>query len=311
MKFFKSITNTYNKLSNWGKILFFVLLLLIVVIFFKSIKKDVHLEGFQQMDNFVLKTGEGIYDDFYADIYDYLVYNNLKDDYEVGQIINKTKPTSESIILDLGSGTGHHVAELASQGYNVIGLDNSSAMVKKAKENFPNYKFLQGDMTNSMQFNSGSFTHIMCLYFTIYYVKDKAQFFNNCYNWLMPGGYLIVHLVDRELFDPILPPGNPLLMVSPQRYAKQRITQTKITFNDLHYSADFKLDSASNKATFDEKFKFKDSGKVRKNQHVFYMEDVNQIVQMAQNTGFILEGQVDLLQCHYEYQYLYIFTKPN
>ena len=43
-------------------------------------------------------------------------------------------------------------------------------------------------------------------------------------DWLMPGGYLIVHLVDRESFDPILPPGNPLYVVSPQKYAKERIT---------------------------------------------------------------------------------------
>ena len=52
----------------------------------------------------------------------------------------------------------------------------------------------------------------------------------------MPGGYLIVHLVDRESFDPILPPGNPLYVVSPQKYAKERITKTKVHFNDFIYS---------------------------------------------------------------------------
>ena len=40
--------------------------------------------------------------------------------------------------------------------------------------------------------------------------NNKQTFFNNCMDWLMPGGYLIIHLVDREKFDPILPPGNPL-----------------------------------------------------------------------------------------------------
>ena len=58
-------------------------------------------------------------------------------------------------------------------------------------------------------------------------------------NWLMPGGKLIVHLVDRDKFDPILPPGNPLYIVSPQKYAKERITKTKITFNEFLYNSNF------------------------------------------------------------------------
>jgi hypothetical protein len=86
-------------------------------------------------------------------------------------------------------------------------------------------------------------------------------------DWLMPGGYLIVHLVDRETFDPILPPGNPLYIVSPQKYAKERITKTKVNFNQFVYNADFKLNEGSNIAIFDEKFKFND-GKVRKQEHV-------------------------------------------
>ena len=41
------------------------------------------------------------------------------------------------------------------------------------------------------------------------------------------------------------------------------------------------------------------------------MEDKDEIVQLALSSGLILEGQVDLIECQYEYQYLYIFTKPN
>jgi hypothetical protein len=149
------------------------------------------------------------------------------------------------------------------------------------------------------------------MYFTIYYFEDKTQFFNNCFNWLMPGGFLIVHLVDRDKFDPILPPGNPLLYISPQRYAKERITSTKVKFTDFSYSADFKFDNANNKAFFTEKLKNDNDGKVRKNEHTLYMSDLEEIVDEAQACGFIVEGKIDLLQCQYEYQYLYIFVKPN
>ncbi len=37
---------------------------------------------------------------------------------------------------------------------------------------------------------------------------------------------------------------------------------------------------------------------------------ITDIVNYAKSAGFIVQGQVDLLQCAYEYQYLYIFQKP-
>jgi len=306
----KSISNIYNKMSNFGKILIFITLFLILIVLFKSINTT-NKEGYEQNDIFLFKQDSEIYDDFYADIYDYLVFNNLKDDYEVGYIMNSASPSSQSKILDIGCGTGHHVSSLGAKGLDVLGIDISPSMIKKAKTNFPDYKFLLGDALNNQLFESNSFTHILCMYFTIYYFKDKAQFFNNCFKWLMPGGYLIVHLVERDHFDPILPPGNPLLYISPQRYAKERITSTKVKFTDFSYSANFQLDDANDKALFVEKFKNDSDGKVRKNEHTLYMPDVQQIVDEAQACGFIVESKADLLQCQYEYQYLYVFVKPN
>ena len=308
-KVFKSLGTAYNKCSLWCKILMFISLLLLLVLVFKGF--DNKKEGFEQRDQFLIKSGSDIYDDFYANIYDYLVFNNLKDDYEVGYIINSTSPSSQSKILDIGCGTGHHVSSLGSKGLDVLGIDISPSMIKKAKNNFPDYKFNVGDASNNHLFESNSFTHILCMYFTIYYFKDKRQFFNNCFKWLMPGGYLIVHLVERDHFDPILPPGNPLIYISPQRYAKERITSTKVKFMDFSYSANFQLDDANDKALFVEKFKNDSDGKVRKNEHTLYMPDIQQIVDEAQGCGFILESKADLLQCQYEYQYLYVFVKPN
>ena len=309
LKLIKSLGAAYNKCSLWCKILMFISLLLLLVLVFKGF--DNKKEGFEQRDQFLIKSGSDIYDDFYANIYDYLVFNNLKDDYEVGYIMNSLSPSSKSKILDIGCGTGHHVSSLGSKGLDVLGIDISPSMIKKAKNNFPDYKFNVGDASNNHLFESNSFTHILCMYFTIYYFKDKRQFFNNCFKWLMPGGYLIVHLVERDHFDPILPPGNPLIYISPQRYAKERITSTKVKFMDFSYSANFQLDDANDKELFVEKFKNDSDGKVRKNEHTLYMPDVQQIVDEAQACGFIVESKADLLQCQYEYQYLYIFVKPN
>ena len=313
MKIIKSLSNCYKKMSNFGKILLFIALLLIVVVFFKT--SHAMKEGMSNVntvtDKFVFKQGNAVYDDFYANIYDYLVFNRIKNDYEVGTIINSTIPNEKSVIADIGCGTGHQAAELNSKNLEVMGIDISPSMIKKAKETFPDIqdKFKVGDGLDGTLFRNDSLTHILCLYFTIYYMNDKMKFFYNCMDWLMPGGYLIVHLVDKYKFDPILPPGNPLYIVSPQKYAKERITSTKITFNDFIYNSNFKLDDNDN-ATFNEKFKFNDNT-IRKQEQKLYMEDLPTIVNMAQDAGFILHAKVDMVKCAYEYQYLYIFTKPS
>lgn len=305
----KSLMKFYKKISTVGKVLLFVALLLIIVVFFNSPEFNIK-EGYEQNDTFLFKKGPEIYDGFYATIYDQLVFNNLKDDYEITQIVNRTTPTSASVILDVGSGTGHHVAKMAEKGLNAVGIDNSQAMVKQAKENYPQYDFQLGSALDINQYKNNSFTHILCLYFTIYYFENKETFFNNCMEWLMPGGYLILHLVDREKFDPILPPGNPLYIVSPQKYAKERITHTKITFNNFVYTSNFNLEANKDVATFEEKFKFND-GKVRKQEHLFYMEDSQDILTKAADAGFIVQGKIDLVSCAYPNQYMYILVKPS
>jgi SAM-dependent methyltransferase len=304
MKILKSITKFYNKLSTFGKILIFLAIMLALVIMFKSSK-----EGMIDNTQVIFKTGDAIYDEFYASVYDYLVYSTAKNNYEVGTIINSTNPTEASIIADIGCGTGHHVDEFKGKGFKVIGVDKSPAMIQEAKTNYPNGDFVVGDALDNGLFKTESLTHVLCLYFTIYYIKDKRHFFDNAMYWLMPGGYLVLHLVERETFDPILPPGNPLYIVSAQKYAKERITDTKITFEDFVYSSKFNLEKEKDIATFDEKFKY-NNGKVRKQQQVLYMVDTSSIVNMAQDVGFILDSKVDMMKCGYESQYLYIFVKP-
>lgn len=316
---FTPLIRFYKKMTPFGQILFFLSFFLILVVFFNFIQRaklekqrneGTLQEGYQQNDSFVFKTETEVFDGFYADIYDQLLFNKLKDDYEVGQIIQHTEPTSESVILDIGSGTGNHVAKFTDLGYQTLGVDLSPSMVKKAQEKYPACQFIQGDVTRSEEFQTGTFTHILCLYFTIYHMKNKPLFFQNCYRWLKPGGYLVVHLVNRDKFDPILPAANGLLVVSPQKYAKERITHSKVHFNEFVYQSDFKLDSAQNMGIFEEKMTFP-NGKVRKNEHRLYMEPQSHIIQYAQEVGFIVQGKIELVHCAYEYQYLYILYKPS
>lgn len=305
----KSMTNIYKKMSTFGKVLLFITILLILTVFFRGIEIK-SKEGFEQREKFVFKKGNDVYDDFYSTIYDHLLHNEHKNNYEIMNIFKKTNPTDKSVILDIGCGTGHHVGKIYEKVPNITGIDISPSMIKQALQNYPDKKFIVGDVMNSHEFGFNTFTHILCLYFTIYFFQNKRQFFDNCMDWLMPGGYLIVHIVDPVKFDPILPPGNPLFIVSPQKYAKKRITSTKINFNKFVYHSNFNYDESSEIGKFEEKFKF-DDGKTRKHEHVLYMEDNEKIIAIAQQCGFILHANIDMLKCAYEHQYLYIFMKPG
>jgi SAM-dependent methyltransferase len=297
-------------MSNFGKILIFTILLLLLITFFKSIAgTPKQTEGFTQTEDYIFVKNVAVFDEFYSQLYDYLVFNEVKTDFEVGNVLDLLDTSGKISLLDVGSGTGHHVSKLGDNKLisDVVGIDISPAMIKMSKKRYPSHKWVLGDALDTSHFPPQCFTHITCFYFTIYYFKEKRYFFENCMKWLMPGGYLIIHLVNKHKFDPILPPGNPLYIVSPQRYAKKRITKTKITFSDFVYNSNFNVEG--DVATFDEKFKF-NNGKIRQQQQTLYMEDAEDIVTMAQQEGFNLHSVVDMIKCAYDNQYLYIFTKP-
>ena len=304
------ISKFYKKLDCVSQLLLIIIVILLIVHVYRimtPIKETFIEEG----ERFIVHKGPDIYDEFYTNIYDDLLYSKVKNNFEIGQIINSTEPTEQSYILDIGSGPGHHVAQLNKQKIPTIGMDSSPAMVALANKKYPDLDFIKGDGMSSMAFPSDTFTHILCLYFTIYYIKDKRQFLQNCYNWLMPGGFMVLHLVDRDMFDPILPSGNPLYLISPQNHAKKRITTTNLVFDKFKYKADFKQGKNSDISTFLETFDNKDTGKIRQNEHTLYMPTQKSVLAIAKDIGFILQGKIDMVSIEYEYQYLYILQKPE
>jgi SAM-dependent methyltransferase len=305
----QKLTRMFKKSTKWSKVLICLGLLLLGLVILN--KNSPRREGFRQRKKYILKTNEDIFDEFYVPVYNQLMDNKIKNIFEVKEIARTTKFDPHSVLLDIGSGLGHHVHLFNKIGGDkCIGLDKSEAMVNAAKYKYNNLDFKRGNVMDFMNFEKESFTHITCLYFTVYYIKDKTRFFKNCYDWLMPSGYLALHLVNRDKFDPILEAANPLHIVSPQKYAKKRITNSIVKFNNFDYKSNFKLDK-NNIAFFDEYFKDRNSKKVRHNQHQLYMETQKHILSLARQAGFILKGKIDMIGCQYEYQYIYILSKPS
>jgi len=308
--------NIFYKTTLLHKILYFLAFLISISLITNFGRKQV--EGFEKKTNkFDMRDDvTDIYDDFYVNIYDDLVFNKNKNNYEVGKLITLTQPQAESRFLDIGSGTGHHVSSLKAHGYNTIGIDISPGMIRKATQTYPELEFKQADALNPSIFPEESFTHITCFYFTLYYIQNKQKFFENCIRWLTPGGFLAIHLVNRDKFDPIVPAGNPFGIVSPQKYADKRITTTTVNFDEIEYKSMFDMKETvltpdSPNAFMIETFKNNKNGNVRKNEHRLFMSTQAEILDIAKSVGFIIHAKIDLLPCQYECQYIYILQRPN
>lgn len=316
MKKAKKSFNVFIHTTLLHKILYFLGFIIALTLMINYGRQQV--EGFEEKTNdFIMNTEiPDIYGDLYISLYDTLVFSKMKNDFEIGNLIEQTKPTEKSIVLDVGSGTGHHVSSYKSHGIDSIGIDISPSMIKESKTNYPDLKFELGDVMNKSMFQDQSFTHISCFYFTIYYIQNKRQFFDNCMYWLKPGGFLALHLVNRDKFDPIIPAGNPLYMVSPQKYAKKRITNTIVHFDTIEYKSNFDIKKSvknadSPNAFLVETFKNKKNGNVTKNEHAFYLSTQTEILNLAKEVGFIVVSKIDMIKCQYDNQYIYFLQKPN
>ena len=303
-----NLYSKFNKLSLLLRILIIIISIIVILKIYQNLT-DNTIEGFSQESKFVRyeKINE-IFDYFYADIYDQILSSSKKNEFEIETTFYVAKPDKKSYILDVGSGTGFHVDTFRDNNIKAIGIDKSPAMVAYAQKQYPHSEYFIADATDGVIFNDHTFTHITCYYFTIYYIQDKRTFLNNCFNWLKPKGYLVLHLVNKNKFDPIVPPANPLQLISPQKYAKERITQSFIKFNNFDYKSQFKLEDNSDNAYFEEVFKYKD-GNVRKNRHKLYMTPQKDILSTAKDVGFSYVTKLNMVNCGYEYQYLVFLQK--
>ena len=151
-----------------------------------------------------------------------------------------------------------------------------------------------------------SLSHITCYYFTIYTLNTK-KLIPKIKNLLRPNGWFVTHIVDMDKFDPILDVASPFLGIDPQKYVKNRITESTVHFKKFIYKSNFKLFKA--KAMFEETFAFKMKPKIRKQTHVLEYINVNEFVNTMGNEGLELKHTTSLNDYGYHHQYILYFQK--
>jgi len=319
---FKELFNSLKNLNSVQKIFIFFLILVFCFVILGNLKNSKNnLENFDNnnilfKDNyFELKKNDDIYDKFYSNYYDHISSNQHRSNFEIGLIKEIGNTNINTNILDVGCGTGDHVNKLYNKDYGVIGLDKSPDMISKAKEKYPECDFKVGDILKNNIFEYNSFSHILCLGRTIYLIKDKNTFFENCYSLLEDGGYLIVNLTKRDDYNIFISNSNNKTLYNSEKYGKKN-TEHIIKFNkDIEYVCNYKNNEDLNNDMEEpyykivEKFQNFETHSIRKNICELYMPKISTIVNIAKSKGFKLIDKKSYNDNGYRNEYLYVFQK--
>lgn len=146
-----------------------------------------------------------VYSDF-AVVYDRLMDNIPYDDWcNYIKSLLKEYAVEGGLVAELGCGTGNITERLAGSGYDMIGIDNSIAMLdeaqKKQKANSSNSLYLCQDMREFELY--GTVAGIISVCDSINYILDENELidvFRLVNNYLDPKGYFIFDFNTRHYY---------------------------------------------------------------------------------------------------------------
>ena len=318
----------FNKLDFIKKLFIVFLLLLLWCILFNNMPTKI--ENFENdeiglnKENYSKNFDNDVYDNFFSNKYDQIYLNPNRNNFEIKkikQLVNKSDK-----ILDIGCGTGYNINTLTKEGYDITGIDQSKYMIKVANERYNEGKFLNENILNIKSFDYNSFNMITCLGRTLYEIKDKETFFENCYGLLEDNGILLINIVDRENFKPYCQDTNSNdVLFNPEKYNKN-IDNIIVKFKDglefksqynklYNNSDDSKYNLTNNNAIpyrvyFDEFNSYSKNNPIKKQYEInLYIPTIKDIRKLAESKGFTFDKNINMKEIGSINEYLYIFRK--
>ena len=320
---YRTFCTSIEKNAWFGVLLFVITILMLVSAYNKFQRLDgavrpysgSFMESFVQSGSessgssrVVVKTDGDIKDAFYAAVYDDIFTQRVTNAHEVGAIINQYPDISnQAVALDIGAGTGAYMRAFIKHGItDITGIEPSGAMIAQAKKAHPrlNLNIVKGDPTTITAFKPESFTLVTLLNFEVYHIRNTPQLFANVYEWLKPGGYFVLHLVDPRRFNA----ASLLGLTQPSSGNRER-AQNAVKFRDFEYTADVQV-FPNDMVQYMEVFTDDKTGQTRKNVRNFRLPSPQTYIETASEAGFNMLGQIDLVKAHKAYQYFYLFYKP-
>ncbi len=92
--------------------------------------------------------------------------------------------------LDVSCGSGNYTVALFKKGYDIMGIDISSEMLKKARAKDPSLPLLQGD-AHKLPFEDNGFDGVFCIH-AVHHYRDLEIVLKEMYRILAPGGKLLI-----------------------------------------------------------------------------------------------------------------------
>jgi len=263
------------------------------------------------------KNDADIYDETYADIYDMLWNSNEMKKYEqvsIQDISLADRPVKSVKVLDMCCGTAPLAPFFKELGVDYTGVDTSEAMIAKARQGCPQAKFNKGDVSLPQLYSPKTFSHCILLGFSIYMFQNPKIISDNAYQWLQPGGYFIVHLVDPDKYDPLHDLSSPFAAFSLQKYNLERQTESTVFFDKFKYNGKLVKKNDEDDASYEETLTYYDPAenrgiKYRENILSLNMPSKERMMDIIKTSGFTHVENVDLVRCGKEYQYICYFTK--
>jgi ubiquinone/menaquinone biosynthesis C-methylase UbiE len=275
-------------------------------------------EGFEAGESVMLQEPEKYNDAMYASIYKTLWHSDPKLQYEqvsMQELAFAEWPKATVKVLDLCCGIGQHACWFKNLGVDYTGIDTSVPMIEQARKDCPSAKFQKGDVTSASLFSPKSYSHTLLLGFSAYMFPNPKVISDNAYMWTQPGGYFIVHLVEPDMYDPLLDLASPFAAFSLQKYSYERQTKSEIFFNDFKYTGTFIKKKNEEDAAFSEVFTYYNTEtspghvKYREQKQHWTMPALETMIETFKTSGFRLKEKVHLISAGKEYQYLVYFTK--
>ena len=129
-------------------------------------------------------------------------YNKIAEEYQTDRhIFNHKKELQEfasllpkdARVIDVGCGAGVPVAKyLVESGFEVVGVDFSEKMLRLARKNVPQAKFIRMDMTR-LDFADNSFDGLTAFYSIIHVPREKHSLLFRDFNRILkPNGIMLV-----------------------------------------------------------------------------------------------------------------------
>ena len=137
-----------------------------------------------------------------AEEYDHFNTNNKLFDFDTA-LLDRLMP-EHGRLIDLGCGTGRHVAHFARRGFEVTGLDLSEHMLTIAADRIKRdglrAEFMHRDMRDLSDMPHGNYDYATCMFSTLGMVpgsRSRRDIVNQVHRILTPGGKFFVHAHNR------------------------------------------------------------------------------------------------------------------